>query len=261
MSLLRRLFGGFPRAAGELARRRPAKVGWLTVEAKSSVVYYPPERIRSADTNRTHAKSAARCPAIIGMESRYFMIRCPFDLQLRFSRTEDGAPSVVNALGAASPVRRAKLAELVMMTSEAEWRYPDRPTIQITLPYLFIADDPVYLTQTDAFMDYRATPLPGTIFGGRFPIHIWPRPLMWAFEWREPDKDLILRRGEPWFYVQFETEAPGQAVQLVEAERTTALMTYVEEIGGAVNYVNQTFSLFGEARRRRPDRLLFPKRR
>lgn len=261
MTWLRRAFRRLPRAAVALGRPRPVKVGWLTVEAKSSVIYFPPERIRSADTDRTHAKSAARCPAIIGMESRYFMIRCPFDLRLRFSRTEDGAPSVVNALGAASPVRRAKLAELVMMTSESEWRYPDRPTIQITLPYLFIADDPVYLTQTDAFMDYRETQLPGTIFGGRFPIHIWPRPLMWAFEWREPEKDLLLRRGDPWFYVQFETNAPEQAVQLVEAERTAALTTYVEEIGGAVNYVNQTFSLFSEARRRRPDRLLVPKRR
>ena len=80
-----------------------------------------------------------------------------------------------------------------------------------------------YLTQLDAFGHYRKNPLPGTIFGGRFPIHIWPRPLMWAFEWHEPQKDIILKRGEPLFYCQFEAEGPDRPVQMVEAERTPEL--------------------------------------
>ena len=70
----------------------------------------------------------------------------------------------------------------------------------------------VYLSQLAAFAHYRPDPLPGTIFGGRFPISIWPRPLMWAFEWHEPGKDLILKRGEPLFYVQFENVEPAADV-------------------------------------------------
>ncbi|MEM7271229.1 MAG: hypothetical protein AAF401_18480, partial [Pseudomonadota bacterium] len=155
--------------------------------------------------------------------------------------------------------RKAKLNDLIHMTNEVEWRYPDRPTLQVSLPYIFIADEPVHMTQLDAFMDYRKTRLPGTIFGGRFPIDVWPRPLMWAFEWRDTEEDIILKRGEPWFYVSFESQNPDRPIQMVEAERTPELTSYLEQISGAVNYVNQTFSLFKEAEKRRPKTLLTPK--
>ncbi|MEM7544827.1 MAG: hypothetical protein AAF367_04755 [Pseudomonadota bacterium] len=247
--------------ASAAERNGTVQVGWLLADEKAAIVYFPPERVRSAEMNKTHAKSASRCPAIINMESRYFVVRCPFDMHLRFARNKDGKPGVRNMLGEASPVRPAKLNNLIHMTNEAEWRYPDRPTVQISLPYIFVADDPVHMSQVDAFMHYRAAPLPGTIFGGRFPIHLWPRPLMWAFEWHEPEKDLILKRGEPWFYVTFEGMAPDRPVQMVEAERTEDLSLYLEQISGAVNYVNQTFSLFKEAEKRRPETLLVPRKR
>ena len=104
---------------------------------------------------------------------------------------------LVNRAGANSPIRSSKLNEVLTLVSEAEWRFPDRPTIQLHLPYYFIADEMVYLTQLAAFAHYRPDPLPGTIFGGRFPISVWPRPLMWAFEWHEPAKDLVIKRGDP----------------------------------------------------------------
>ena len=84
---------------------------------------------------------------------------------------------------------------------------------------------------------------------------------MWAFEWHEPQKDLILRRGEPLFYVQFEAMDPSRAVQVVEAERTPEVQSYLDSLAGVVNYVNQTFSLFKAAEAIRPKKLLTPKDR
>jgi hypothetical protein len=117
------------------------------------------------------------------------------------------------------------------------------------------------MSQVSAFAHYRPDALPGTIFGGRFPISIWPRPLMWAFEWHEPQKDLILRRGDPLFYVQFEGMDPSRAVQVVEAEKTAELQAYLDKLSGVVNYVSQTFSLFKAAEAVRPRKLLVPKGR
>ena len=37
------------------------KIGWFFADDTSSVVYFPPERSRTVDMNRTHAKSASRC--------------------------------------------------------------------------------------------------------------------------------------------------------------------------------------------------------
>jgi hypothetical protein len=237
----------------------PLTVGWFLTKDKGAVLYDPPERIMFRQTNKTHAKSASRCPAVIQLESRYFMVKSPFDIHIGFRRDENGKAVLVNRMGTASPVRGNKLSDLLTLVSEAEWRYPDRPTVQLSLPYTFICDELCYVTRLGTFAHYRKDPLPGTIFGGRFPVNVWPRPLMWAFEWHEPEKDLILRRGEPLFYLQFEGTDPARPVQVVEAEKTPELMEYLEQISGVVNYVNQTFSLFKAAESLRPKRLLTPK--
>lgn len=239
----------------------PVRVGWLLTDDKAGIVFDPPERVRSPEANRAHAKSASRCPAVINLESRYFAVRCPFDLHLEFIRDGDGKPALRNLLGDASPVRPKKLNQHLHIVGEKEWRYPDRPTIQLSLPYVFLSDEPVYLSQIAPFMHYRREPLPGTIFGGRFPISTWPRPLMWGFEWHEPARPIRLTRGEPLFYLLFETTPQDRPVQLVEATRTPELTEYMDLISGAVNYVNQTFSLFRAAEERRPARLVVPKER
>lgn len=107
------------------------------------------------------------------------------------------------------------------------------------------------MTQLAAFMHDNKTLLLGTIFGGRFPIHNWPRPLMWAFEWHDTSQYLVLKRGDPWFYVQFETSPQDRAVSMVAAENTPELAKYLEHITASVNYVNQIFSLFERGRMRK----------
>ena len=236
------------------------RVGWFRAEDKGGVLFDPPERVSFRQTNREHAKSASRCPAVIQMESRYFLIKCPFDLHIGFGRNEKG-PYLVNRAGTGGAVRSKKLGQFITMVAEEEWRYPDRPTIQLKLPYIFIADETVFITQLAAFAHYRKDPLPGTIFGGRFPINIWPRRLMWAFEWHEPEKDIQLRRGEPLFYCQFEGNGPDRPIQMIEAQRTPELQAYVDHISGAVNFANQTFSLFEAAEAARPKSLLVAKKK
>ena len=242
-------------------RSGPVRVGWFLNEERGGVIYDAPERVRSTEPSRRHAKSASRCPAILGLESRYFEVRCPFDLHLAFVRNNDGKPALRNVFGQRSPVRPKKLAALLHVTDESEWRYPERPTIQMSLPYVFVADEPVYLSQVAPFMHYRAEAWPGTIFGGRFPIDVWPRPLMWAFEWHDTERELKLARGEPLFYCQFETMPQDRPVQLVEAERTPELNEYLEHISGVVNFVNRSFSLFRTAEERRPKTLVVPRSR
>ena len=238
-----------------------AKVGWILTGKEPKVLFEPPERLRMVDPNREHAKSASRCPAVIGMEGRYFQVRCPYDVNLGFTRNKDGKAELVNLSKSKSSIRAGKLGQVFHMTPEHEWRYKDRPTIQMNTPYLFISDEPVYMTQLDAFLHYRRTPFPGTIFGGRFPIHNWPRGLMWAFEWHDIKQPLVIARGEPLFYVTFEAMRPERSIQLIEAEETPELKEFMSAISGAVNYVDKTFSLFKAAERLRPEQILTPKKR
>ena len=256
-----RLSVNFENTQGTDPGRGPVQVGWFLNQRKAGYRVFPPERVRSADMNRTHAKSASRCPAVINMESRYFMVRCPFDLNLGFTRDKDGKPAVRNLNGDMSGIRGNKLREKLHITAEHEWRYPGVPTIQLELPYVFIADEPVYMSQVAPFLHYSKTPLPGTIFGGRFPINVWPRPLMWAFEWADIEKPLKVNRGDPLFYCTFEVVPQDRSVVVSEVEVTEELTDYMDLISGAVNYVNQTFSLFEAAEARRPAKLVQPIKR
>lgn len=234
----------------------PVRIGWCLGRTDAPVIYDPPRRVQSREARRAHAKSASRCPAILGLESRCFEIPCPFDMNVGFTRDKEGKPVLRNLSGEASAIRGATLGKRLSLVAEKEWRFADRPMVQLKLPYYFITDEPVYLTQLDAYMHYRRTPLPGTIFGGRFPINLWPRPLMWAFEWHDIEKPIVVKRGEPLFYCQFEADGPDRAIQMIEAEMTDELQRYIDHIGGAVNYVGQTFSLFEAAERVRPATLL-----
>lgn len=237
----------------------PVTVGWFLDDDKSSVVMFPPERVSFRDTNKSHAKSAARCPGVVNLESRYFMIRCPYDIHIGFERDKQGKPVLVNRSGTRSSIRANRLGQVLHLVNESEWRYPDKPTIQLSLGYCFVAEEVCYITQLDSFAHYRFDPLPGTIFGGRFPIHAWVRPLMWAFEWHDTSKDLILRRGEPLCYCQFEADGPDRSAQVVAVERTPEIERWMASMQGVASLVNQTFSLFRAAEAERPKTLLKPK--
>ena len=110
------------------------KLGWFFADETGSIVYFPPERLRTVDLNRTHAKSASRCPAVIGLESRYVMVRCPFDMHIGFVSDDKGKPVLRNLMGIKSPAQSAKLNQSLSITSESEWRFADWPTMQLKLP-------------------------------------------------------------------------------------------------------------------------------
>lgn len=243
------------------ARSRTVEVGWILDTDKAGFIWDSPRRMSVDSPGSQHAKAVNYCPAVLDHENRVFEVACPIDATLKFVLDDKKQPALVNAAGDQSAIRSRHLNQMLALIAPKEWRHPKRPIVQIVTPYVFVADEPVYMTQMPPFGHYRSPPLPGVLIGGRLPIHIWPRPMMWAFEWYEPEKDLVLRRGEPWFYCRFEAEDPTRPVRLVEAEMTPAVREYMNGAAGVTNYVNRTFSLFATAKERRPETLLVPKAR
>lgn len=238
---------------------RTVTVGWTVRTDKSSVIWQPPVPFSRQDPKRQSGKSVQACPAAIDFDLRHFVVPFPLDITLQFKRGADGRVTLQDVDGDASAVRPTALKEMLVVHPQAEWRHPERPLIQMIAPYVFVADEPCYLIQTPPYLHYFATPRPGMQIGGRFPIHLWPRPLSWGFEWYDIQAPLTFKRGEPWFYVSFETENPAGRVRLVEQERTEEFDRYVSSIVDTSNYVNRTYSLFEEAQRNRPTTLVQPK--
>ena len=238
---------------------RRIEVGWLLKDDLAGVIWDTPKPVTWNDPKPQTSKSVQVCPAVIQYDRLNYVINCPVDLHLRINTTSDGQLQLQNVDGTMSTVRSAGMQKLIAMSPQHEWRNPMRPILQLATPYVFVSDDPVYVNQFPPFLHYPKNAWPGVQICGRFPIDVWPRVHMWALEWHDLTKDLILKRGEPLFYVRFETTNPSSLVRLVEAERTPELETYMRQITDVTNYVNQSFQLFKTARERRPDKLLVKK--
>lgn len=232
------------------------EVGWLLQTDHASFIWPEPRSVQRALAGAEHSKSVVYCPSVIDYESRLIEVGCPFDLRLGLRFDDMGEPSLVDLDGEKSSLVPRALNQLVILSARNQWRHPTRPLLQIRTPYIFLADETVFMNQMPPFLHYREPSWPGIVVGGRIPIDIWPRMLTWAFEWYNTDKELILKQNEPWFYCRFETVHPARHVRLVEAELTPELKKYLAGISGVVNYVNGTYSLFATAQKRRPERLL-----
>ncbi len=233
-----------------------AEVGWLLQAEQALFIWASPKPLRKMSCPVTHAKSVNVCPAVIDHEARLFEVSCPFDLHLRMRLDENGNAKLSDVDGDMATVSPKLLSQLTVIDSPKAWRRVDRPVIQILTPYTFLADEPVYMTQLSPLAFYPEHPWPGLVIGGRVPINIWPRTLTWAFEWCDIGRDLILKRGDPWFYVLFETRNVTRRVRLVEAQLTPELSRYLAGVKNVVHFTNKTFSLFNTAKERRPPKLI-----
>ncbi|WP_229819358.1 hypothetical protein [Kordiimonas sediminis] len=239
--------------------KRTIDVGWVIKTQKTDIMWYEPEPFRQNVPVNPNAKSVQKCPSAIDFDNRHFVVKCPYDLHLRIGKTADGKPQLLNVQGNNSAVRPSVMNQIMMLHPQEEWRHPERPLLQFVTPYILVADDPVWVNQLPPYLDFLKTHRPGVMVSGRFPAHLWPRPFMWAFEWHDINSDLILRRGEPWFYLRFETEDPTMNIRMVEAEWTEEVAAFAQSILDVSNFTNRTYSLFRAAESKRPINLLKPK--
>ena len=256
-----KLFGKRPADENDEPASRRVEVGWLFKDDLSTVIWDVPKPVDLKHSKPTSSKSAQLCPAAIQFDRLHYVINCPVDLHLRINTTAEGQLQLTNVDAAMSTVRPSGLQQLLVMSPQQEWRHPMRPILQMVTPFVFVSDAPVYVNQFPPFLHFSKHTWPGVQICGRFPIDVWPRVHMWALEWHDLSTDLILKRGEPLFYVRFETRDPSSLVRLVEAERTPELESYIRQITDVTNYVNQSFQLFNTARERRPEKLLVTKKR
>lgn len=255
---LRQLIG-FDQDESAKPGKRNIDIGWLVDTPKAEFIYDAPQPFRRPrDHPKSGAKAVQKCPSVLDMEARYWIVPCPFDLRLKAGFDKDGKPVLINNSGPDSSINRSKIKEIVHLTDRKQWRHPDRPVIQIGAPYRFLSDDDVWMNQLPPFLHFQKPAWPGTLISGRLPIKVWPRIMMWAFEWHDLSQELVLRRGDPWFYVHFESDDPTRKYRMVHAEMTEALKRYCAGTDGVTNYVNRTWSLFDVAAARRPDQLLVP---
>lgn len=238
-------------------------VGWLLCEDISSVVFFPPERLVWPDIPKgARAGDIARCPGIRELTSLLWVVRSPFTFRIRVARFEPEKTFTYRCepCEGENALSERVLSRLLPAMPFSTWETPERPLLQLRLPYVFLADHSVYIEQLAPFMSDVSARFPGTVYGGRFPIDVWPRRLNFAFHWVDLTREIHIRRGDPLFYLRFQPRLRDQKVRLVEAERTPEVRQFMEAVKDVTAYTDKTFSLFERAAQMRPPRLVKARR-
>ena len=129
-----------------MVKTEKIKVGWLIDESvKATFIYYEPIRVKQERSIPLSKRAVQACPAINQLERRYFEIKFPFDITLGYEKKNNNHNLYV--LEDKTRIDHELINQFIFLMRPELWRDPNKPTIQIRCPYVFLSDKKVYMNQ------------------------------------------------------------------------------------------------------------------
>lgn len=214
------------------------KIGWCFDRDEGVAVYKPPISVSKLITERKNKMGAgvSHCPGTLDLNSRNFTILSPYTFRIR-------AQKVNNQLNFFPVYPDTEASEEVIKNEisfqpRKLWRDERYPILQLSLPYVFFANESVYINQLEPnrFIGEKNW----SLIQGRFDIASWQRPINWAIEWTNTDKDIFIKKGDPLCQVVFETQSPKSSLNLIQVERNDELERAIKRTLGVANKMRNT---------------------
>jgi len=122
---------------------------------------------------------------------------------------------------------------------------------------MFVADERIEVEQLNPALA-KTSSLNWRVIPGRFDVFGWQRPLNWAIEWDTSCGDLVVRAGEPLYFVRFWTNEGQQIVEpdLVEIPLSDELERRMSTMLGVTAMHRGTAALMKRSASERTSRLL-----
>lgn len=157
------------------------------------------------DRNKT--SEYLSCPAVTGFFRNTFLVRSPLDIE--FDVTKEGLIS-------SSKLDHWFLNSFISTSKtvgEDKYKF-----FQILFsPIIFYTRHNVEIQQVPAFMENSSIQSNLRVIPGAFNISKWFRPVSFAFEVIDTTKPVIVKRGDPLYYVKFITPG-GSKVTLTQTD-------------------------------------------
>lgn len=232
----------------------PIKIGWYLDTEFAHVVFSQPKPVKAGRSKPISRRAVQACPAVNNIEKNLFEILAPFSIELSIER--HGNKFELYFDDVTTRIDEDLFRKHVFFMPQDQWRHPDRPMLQIMVPYVFVTDDDCAICQLPPFLDTTSRMWPGVMVSGRYAFKYWPRSLNWAFEWDDLSLPLRIKRGDPLFYVKIDTPNVEANVSLTLLENPERVIAYKKKIEGVVKYTNGALELINEAKLYRPKSLL-----
>lgn len=211
------------------------KIGWFVDSS------FPPlellcETPEPLELLKENSAAYKYCPAVNRYCSNTFVVKSPYSITLSFNNGNIEMKS--------SSFMPALKDEILLPEKVAHWRNPISPLFQMNIYQGFVADEEVWMEVSMPSLDSKSRSLPGRIIPGEFDIFSWQRRISYSFEWLDTEKDFILEKGDPLYYVRFRSKRPEDTFQVVRIEETPELRKAIDRCTDSkLYYVNKSWSL------------------
>ncbi|MEM7056903.1 MAG: hypothetical protein AAF557_04895 [Pseudomonadota bacterium] len=220
----------------------PVDVGWRVTSPQGALAFIPPEPID-----------------VPGFEGRVLQVLCPYNARVRKTPKNQG-PARFGLVPEPGGISQQAFQGLTVPIEPGAQRTTELPAIQISMNLIMICEEDCAIHLSAPFFSPAFRDWPGPLVSGRFPLRSWPRPLNAVLEWQDDGKDWVLRRGEPMAYIWLHFDDPNKVPNVVEAAMTPALKRHFAQVDNVSSFARNVGPMMDEAARRRPARLLTPKR-
>lgn len=161
------------------------KMSWVNIALSD-----PEPAYKSLVSSRNKDVIYFKCPAVQDYFKNTFVVRSPVDITISIDngcvRTHEYDQKFFD----------------IFINSKTNNGIDRYETIIFAIDYLFYSDEPCLVEQLPAFMEDSALQRSIRIIPGTFDISKWIRPLQCSFEVIDPSSPIVIKRGDPLFYVR-----------------------------------------------------------
>ena len=204
--------------------------------------YFPPEKI--SDIYKDTKSEFKRCPANKQFLKNFWMIRSPFDVELNINRKDDTCRINQNQ----------RFFDAFIFVRWGQYTETDLMSVSFSFQYMFVADEPVWIELYPAFL--HGEPNNTRLISGTFDIYNWQRPVDFSFEVLDDQKPIMVKRGQPLFYVRFLSNKLNDDFKLQEIEWTDELLKLYKRCSPQNWVEGLSWKLMKAGNRHRPKKLI-----
>jgi len=186
------------------------------------VLFFEPEPVIEYLSTSRKGTEILKCPAFLDYYKNTYLIKAPMDLTFTAAKTH---------IECSNSYPQEYLEKLLSNRYEPASLYS---TISLTWYYMFYSDESVMLEVVPPVWHKNKFQNNINICGAAFNISKWYRPLDFAFEIIDDSQPIVIKRGDPLYYVRFSTT---DKVKLIKQETSEKVENLSRMCTGIKNYM------------------------